>query len=107
VPVKKKGKQKRLGDYGATEEYFPDATRVTNAKLEGEVITIEKVRQASAEDREYYVVLAKWKGEPVSFGTGEVQTRQIDDFLEDGGKFPQEVKVERPRGKRYYLFANP
>jgi len=107
MPRKKKEPEIKLGDYGATEEYFPDATRVTNAKLEGEVVTIEKVRKATTEDREYYVVLAKWKDEPVSFGTGEVQTRQIDDFLEDGGKFPQEVRVERPRGKRYYLFTNP
>ena len=111
---RKKGEKLSLGSIGAEGEGspFPDATRVTLSKLEGEIVEILEVQEMQGESGEYYICLARWErtGEEVCFGTSKVTTKQIAKFLEEGGEFPQTVAViarKSQKGVKYFVFAEP
>ena len=112
---RKKGEGKiSLGSIGGEGEGspFPDATRVTLSKLEGEIIEILEVQEMQGDDSDYYICLARWErtGEEVCFGTSKVTTKQIRKFIDEGGEFPQTVAVlarKSQKGVKYFVFAEP
>ena len=108
-----KKSEKKLWNDPESQQAFPGIEKVEIAKLSGETVVVKDCKAMTFEDqenkkkREYYLCLADWGDREVVFSTGVFMTRQLRQYLEAGGEFPAEVKIEKVHGKRYYRFSEP
>lgn len=104
-------------EYGkkSGEAIYPQAERVTNAKLEGDVVEVVDGRECKGDKASYYALLAEWNGKTVSFGSSKGQTTQIAEWLIAGNKWPMgkvrivsgKVQTGEQAGKKFFLFGDP
>lgn len=120
---------KTLGHFAPATGALFDGIKLTNTQLVGKKLELlQYVQMQADDDKHYYVVQAKNKslaftamledeaGVPsteveilhdslVVFGTGKVQTQQLEEYIKKKLTFPVQTIIQKPQGKRFFVFG--
>jgi len=98
--------QKEIPNYSEVkpkiEQIFPDTEKIQLVTILNKPLIIydfKALPSSLAIGREFVVILADCEGRRVSFSSGEIVLKQLNEIKE---KLPVKTIITREKGKRYY-----